>query len=111
VTVTADNRATGELSQTLAIWVYSGHLLPASKVFYPGDHSKYTITAQISADLIAITGEPSWVTIAPGEEVDQVVVSGTAPEGTPVGTYPTTVTVAGLAPPARPPTFDIIAGD
>jgi hypothetical protein len=110
VTVTADNLATGEVSETLTIWVYSGHLLPASKVFYPGESSKYTITTQIPADLISITGEPSWVTIAAGKQADQIVVSGAPPDGTSVGTYPTTVTVTALAPPAKPPTFNIIVG-
>jgi len=110
VTVTADNRATGEVSETLTIWVYSGHLLPASKVFYDGEQSKYTITTQIPADLISITGEPSWVTVTAGTKPDQIVVSGTPPDGTSVGTYPTTVTVADLAAPAKQPTFDIIVG-
>jgi hypothetical protein len=110
VTITADNRATGEVTQTLTIWVYSGHLLPASKVFYDGEHSKYTIATQIPANLITITGQPSWVTITAGTQPDQIVVSGTPPDGTSVGTYPTTVTVTGLAPPAKPPNFAIIVG-
>ena len=110
VTVTADNRATGEVTQTLTIWVYSGHLLPASKVFYDGEHAKYTITTQIPADLITITGQPSWVTIAAGTQPDRIIVSGTPPDGTSAGTYPTTVAVTGLAPPAKPPTFNIIVG-
>jgi hypothetical protein len=110
VTVTADNRATGDVAQSITIWVYSKPLLPASKVFYPGEHSKYTITTQIPADLITITGEPSWVTITAGTKPDQLVVSGTPPEGTSVGTYPTTVTVTGLAPHAKPPAFNIIVG-
>jgi hypothetical protein len=110
VTVTADNRATGEVGQTLTIWVYDHPLLPASKVFYPGERAKYTITTQIPADLITITGQPSWVTIAAGKQPDQIIVSGTPPEGTSVGTYPTTVTVTALAPPAKPPTFNIIVG-
>jgi hypothetical protein len=111
VTVTADNRTTGEVSQTLTIWVYSGHLLPASSVFYPGEHARYIITTRIPADVMSITGQPSWVTIAVGKQPDQIVVSGTPPEGTSVGTYPATVTVQGLAPPAKQPTFNIIVGD
>jgi hypothetical protein len=111
VTVTADNRATGEVSETLTIWVYHHPLLPGSKVFYPGEHAKYTITTQIPVDLITITGQPSWVTITAGKQPDQIVVSGTPPDGTSVGTYSTTVTVTGLSPPAKPPTFNIIVGD
>jgi hypothetical protein len=47
---------------------------------------------------------------APGKQADQIVVSGTPPGGTSVGRYPTTVTVTGLAPPAKPPSFAIIVG-
>lgn len=110
VTVTADNRSLGKVSQTLTIWIYSKRLLPASRVFYPGEKRTYTITTQIPAKLISVTGEPSWVTVGPGKQANQIVVSGTPPEGTSVGTYATTVAITGLAPPAKPPTFDIIVG-
>jgi len=108
VTLTANNLAGGTATQTLTIWVYSGQLLPASKLFYQGFKSKYTIKTQIPANLIAITGLPSWLSVEPGAKSHQIVISGTPPSGTPVGTYPATVTVQGLAPPAKSPKFAVI---
>jgi hypothetical protein len=110
VTVTADNLAGGIASQSLTIWVYGGHLLPASKVFYPGLKSTYTITTQILTSLITISGLPSWVSVEPGNKPDKLVISGTPPSGTATGTYPATVTIEGLAAPAKPPKFAVIVG-
>jgi hypothetical protein len=109
VTITANNRAGSSTTETLTIWVYEAPLLPASKVFPPGQHSTFTMTAKIPADLITISGLPAWVSAAPGTGADQIVVSGTPPTGS-TGTYPATVTIEGLAPSVAPPSFAVIVG-
>jgi hypothetical protein len=87
--------------------VYHHPLLPASKIFTRGVPGKYTITTQIPADLVTITGQPSWVTVAAGTQPNQIIISATAPVSTLPGPYPTTVTVQGLALPATTPNFTI----
>jgi hypothetical protein len=109
VAISANNRAGASATLDLTVWVYQAPLLPASKVFYPGQHSKFTITTQIPADLITLGGLPSWVSVAPGTGADQIVVSGTPPTGS-TGTYPASVTVDDLVPPAHPPSFSVIVG-
>lgn len=111
LTITANNQSTTPVTQTLTIWVYHAPLLPASKVWYQGTFSKYTLTTQIPADLITITGEPNWATIAAGKTAYQIVISGTPPSDTPVGTYPANVSVQDLATPAKPPSFSFIVAE
>jgi hypothetical protein len=108
VTITANNRAGSVATEQLTIMVYGAPLLPASRVFYPGLKRKYTIETQIPASLISITGLPSWVDVQAGTQPNQIVVTGTAPIGTPVGTYPAVVSVQDLAAPANPPNFAVI---